>query len=137
MDDARFWSVVAALGPEFVPARLAMVLNSLTPADLDGFCVCLDKAEAKLDTTAHRAQASAAYEISRDEDGNVEQASDERIAEFHDLQATVVAHGVDTWRAVVAVPLLLSGGWPTGLGRQFVAAVAEAVRRSFRTLQPA
>ena len=38
MDVAGFWSVVNALGPELLPARLATALGSLSPADLGGFC---------------------------------------------------------------------------------------------------
>ena len=61
----------------------------------------------------------------------------QRPANFEELQVTVVAHGLDAWRAVVAVPPLLSGGWHTGLGRQFLLAVANAWRRAAPELLPA
>lgn len=133
MDVARFWSVVNALGPELVPARLATALRALSPADLGGFCDRLADAEDELDTTEHRASAHTAFEL--DPSGVRLRAwtagSEQRPAQFDELQATVVAHGLDAWRAVVAVPPLLSGGWPTGLGRQVLLAVADAVRRAF------
>ena len=139
MDVPRFWSVVSALGPELVPARLATALGALSPADLGGFCDRLADAEDELDTTEHRASAHAAFEL--DTSGARLRAwttpDDQRPADFGELQATVVAHGVDAWRAVVAVPPLLSGGWPTGLGRQVLLTVADAVRRAFPEPVPA
>lgn len=139
MDDVRFWSLVAALGPELAPARLALVLSSLSASDLGEFCACLADAEDALDTTDHRVQADAAFELDgtrvRRLGGTARH--EQHSADFRELQVTVVAHGQDAWRAVVAVPPLLSGGWPTGLGRQFLLAVADAWRRSVPELRPA
>ncbi|GAA3578203.1 hypothetical protein GCM10022197_39490 [Microlunatus spumicola] len=135
MDDVRFWSVVASLGPELAPARLALVLNSLTRADLGEFCAHLADAEGELDTRDHRSEAVTAFELEPSRGRRTE--AEQRPADFEELQVTVVAHGLDAWRAVVAVPPLLSGGWPTGLGRQFLLAVANAWRRLAPELQPA
>ena len=138
MDDARFWSVVGSLGPELVPARLAMALNALTPSDLGEFCDCLAHAEDDLDTQDHRVEARSAFEldVSRSLMRAWSAPEEQRPADFSELRVTVVAHGQDTWRAVVAVPPLLSGGWPTGLGRQFLVAVANAWRRAFPEPRP-
>lgn len=131
--------MVASLGPELAPARLGMVLNSLSRSDLGEFCDCLTDAEDELDTDDHRTQAHTAYELA----GSSHQPwawgapEEQPAADFAELQVTVVAHGRDAWCAVVAVPPLLSGGWPTNLGRQVLLAVAEAWRRAAPELRPA
>src|SRR4051812_34465955 len=101
MDVIRFWAVVASLGPELAPARLAVVLDALSRTDLDGFCGHLADAEDELDTPDHRAQAQAAYEIDRHRTGlHAGTAPEEQQpVDFGDLQATVVAHGRDAWSA--------------------------------------
>lgn len=139
MEDGRFWALVASLGPELAPGRLAMVLNALTPSDLGDFCDCLAYVEDQLDTHEHRAEARSAFEL--ETSGTAVRGwsapPEPRAVDFEELQLTVVAHGQDAWRAAVAVPPLLAGGWPTGLGRQLLLAVANACRRAFPEPQPA
>jgi len=121
--------MVAAMGPGLDTARLSMMLNSLEPGNLGAFCRWLDEVEAALDTQAHRLEAAGAFELPRSTNAprrSWPTPDVQRPADFEELRATIVAHGRDTWQMAAAVPAVLAGGWPTGLGRQFLLAVAAA-----------
>lgn len=138
MDGARFWSVVGSSGPELTVGRLAMVLNSLAPNDLRAFCLWLDHIDDELNTRSHRDHSASAFELAATGITHSWAApADPCPADFVELRATVVALGQDTWRTVAAGPALLVGGWPTGLGRAFLLAVAEAWQRCFPDCRPA
>ncbi len=132
MDRARFWAVVTSSGPALNVGRLVMVLNSLTPTELRAFCRWLEYIGSELDTPAHRGQAETAFELARTDVVRSWAAPEQQCpAAFGELQATVVACGQDTWNAVVVGPMLLTGGWPTGLGRAFLLAVTQACQTAF------
>lgn len=128
----RCWSLVESMGPALCTARLSMVLNRLQPAELDAFCRWLSEVDSQLDTEAHREYARHAYELARS--GRRVQSwtapVEECPADPAELRATVIACGRDAWRVVALAPELLTGGWPTGLGRAFLLTVASARRRS-------
>ena len=121
--------MVESLGPELRATRLAMVLGALSESELDGFCRCLGRMQNDLDTVDHHAHAQDAFESRRQETARPWTCPDSPCkANLGDLQMTVVAHGRDAWQAVVAAPALMSGGWPTGLGRQFLRTITDACR---------
>jgi hypothetical protein len=123
---AQFWGVVAGMGHELIPARLFATLSALSWSERQAFCDQLRRVEEALCTTPHERAAVTAWERVRD--GRLDpSAPDERLpAEPGDVRMTVIAHGYDAWAAVVAVPTLLGGVWPTELGRAFACTVAQA-----------
>ncbi|GAA3567208.1 hypothetical protein GCM10022197_24150 [Microlunatus spumicola] len=140
LDHAHFWAVVAAMGPELIPARMFMTLSALGWEERQAFCEHLRQVEDALTSDPHERSAATAWELLRpgpgragaedhDDRGRAEQQERHRPrlpAEAADLRLTVVAHGYDAWAAVVAVPTLLGGAWPTALGRSFSLTVAQA-----------
>ena len=133
MNSIRYWSVVASMGPGLETVRLSRELDALEPDDLSTFCHWLDEVEAAIDTPAHRSEAASAFELPRLRHVIRAWWAPEVPcpAVLEELQATVVAHGRDAWQMVAAGPAMLAGGWPTGLGRQFLLAVAAAWLRAF------
>jgi hypothetical protein len=133
LDHAQFWAVVAAMGPALLPARMFMTLSALSWEERQAFCDHLRWAEEALATEPHDRSAATAWELLRpgpggdDPEGTDAGRPERRVpAAAADLRLTVVAHGYDAWAAVVAVPTLLGGAWPTALGRSFSLTVAQA-----------
>ncbi|SEQ60824.1 DUF4240 domain-containing protein [Microlunatus flavus] len=132
MSRSTHWSTIASMGPDLDADRLAEELASLRDSELDAFCIWLDEVLASLNTADHRAEAAYAFETARDGDHARSWAAPELACpvDFTELRATVVAHGEDAWRVVLAEPALLPGGWPTGLGRQLLETVGAVLRDS-------
>ena len=114
-----FWQLIARLGCDLQPARLAMALSSLSGHHFLAFGWHLRRAANQLDGPTHRYFASDAREHELPCAGPVETPYEERVVPgLREVQMTVVALGRDTWSAVVAVPVLLEASWPCALGRQ-------------------
>ena len=132
-DDVGFWSLIDRLGPDLNPARLTMALSTLAWDQVFSFRTTMTVMASALDSRSHQQHGLAAYEHAQDRpDADEAVAAPLVLAEFAELTMTVVALGHDAWSAIVAVPGLLAGSWPTGLGRQLVrvtdAALASALR---------
>lgn len=128
--DAQCWAIVASLGPDLSIVRLALTLEPLRETDLETFCEWFDQSNRALATPAHLDQTSKAYVFAYAT--NAASASTQpwvgRPADPADLRATIIACGPDAWRAAVANPELLSGNWPTTLGRALRLTISKACR---------
>ena len=124
MDRDAFWQLIDELGPDLELDVFLDALAARTGAEISSFWDHLVACVAALSTDQHRDQVPV------DVDDDPEHPLPLGDDAFLDARVAVVAHGRETYEAVLAEPTRFAAEWPFELGDGLVEAVGEAYESS-------